>query len=105
MTSSKTLSLGAFLALTTLSFSAFAHDFWINHGNYRSPGDGSHCCGNNDCFALAPDQVRITPRGYVLTGGELVPFSEAQTSEDGAYWRCKRLDGSRRCFFAPQPSS
>jgi hypothetical protein len=93
------------LALAFVSSSpASAHDFWINHGNYKSP-DGTHCCGDNDCRALAPEEVKITPRGYALMNGELVPFSEAQPSEDGEYWRCKRYDGSRRCFFAPQPSS
>ena len=44
-------------------------------------------------------------RGYELAGGELVPFGEAQPSPDGAYWRCQRPDGSRRCFFAPPPNS
>jgi len=105
MNSPKTVRLGAALALTLLSSSAFAHDFWINHGNYTSPTDGVHCCGDNDCRALEPSDVKITPKGYVLTNGELVPFTEAQPSEDGEYWRCKRYDGSRRCFFAPQPSS
>jgi hypothetical protein len=33
-----------------------------------------------------------------------VPFNEAQPSPDGEYWRCKRPDGSRRCFFAPPPT-
>jgi len=36
--------------------------------------------------------------------GEIVPFSEVQPSPDGEYWRCKRPDGSRRCFFAPPPT-
>src|SRR5262245_61926059 len=26
-------------------------------------------------------------------------------SPDGEFWRCKRPDGSRRCFFAPPPST
>ena len=96
---------GAAVALVLFASPAFAHDFWINHGNYKSPADGTHCCGDNDCQALNAEDVKITPRGYALMSGELVPFSEAQTSEDGAYWRCKRYDGSRRCFFAPLPSS
>jgi len=42
--------------------------------------------------------------GYRLFGAETVPFNEAQPSPDGAYWRCRRNDGSRRCFFAPPQS-
>ena len=105
MTLSKTASLSAVLAFLAMSPPARAHDFWINNSGYRSPVDGSHCCGNNDCSAYTPDQVGVTPTGYSLPTGELVPFSEALKSEDGEYWRCKRSDGSRRCFFAPMPSS
>jgi hypothetical protein len=101
---SKTALWAAALFLAPLASPAFAHDFWINHGNYTSP-DGVHCCGDNDCRALAPEDVKITPQGYALVNGELVPFKEVQPSEDGKYWRCKRYDGSRRCFFAPMPSS
>ncbi len=44
--------------------------------------------------------------GFELTShGETVPYGEVLTSEDGKYWRCHRPDGSRRCFFAPKPSS
>jgi hypothetical protein len=41
----------------------------------------------SDVFAALHNQ----PRAY----------SEAQQSEDGSFWRCKRYDGSRRCFFVP----
>jgi hypothetical protein len=51
------------------------------------------------------EQVSTTGQGYRLYGTELVPYSEAQPSPDGAYWRCKRPDGTRRCFFAPPPST
>ena len=105
MTLTKSALPGAIFALTFFAQPTFAHDFWINHGSYKSPTDGSHCCGDNDCKVLSPEEVRITPRGYVLTNGELIPYSESQTSEDGLFWRCKRHDGSRRCFFAPQPST
>jgi hypothetical protein len=100
-----TILSGAILTLCLSVPPASSHDFWINHGNYTSPKDGSHCCGKSDCERISAEDVRITPRGYALVNGELVPYSEAQNSEDGEYWRCKRYDGSRRCFFAPQPSS
>jgi hypothetical protein len=43
--------------------------------------------------------------GYILFGAEKIPFTEAQPSPDGAFWRCKRPDGTRRCFFAPPPNT
>jgi hypothetical protein len=97
---------GALVALATTASPTLAHDFWINHGHYKSPADGSHCCGDNDCFLLPAEDVRPTAAGWLIESlGETIPYSEAQTSEDGEFWRCKRYDGSRRCFFAPQPSS
>lgn len=83
---------------------AEAHDFWINNGNYTGPS-GEHCCGDNDCHVVSAEDIKITKGGYLLSNGELIPYSEAQQSEDGDYWRCKRHDGSRRCFFAPQPAT
>jgi hypothetical protein len=99
------LSVAA-LGLTTLAQPSFAHDFWISHGRYISPADGTHCCGDNDCFAVPAADVRPTAAGWLIRSlNETVPYSESQTSEDGEFWRCKKYDGSRRCFFAPQPSS
>ncbi|MGH6922946.1 MAG: hypothetical protein ACRED5_04170 [Propylenella sp.] len=91
------------LALSTLP--ASAHDFWINHGSYKSP-KGEHCCGDNDCFLVPASDMQSTAAGWLIKSlGETIPYGEAQSSEDGEFWRCKRYDGSRRCFFAPQPSS
>jgi hypothetical protein len=82
---------------------ALAHDSWINRGGYRSAA-GELCCGEGDCFTV--NGVTSSTVGYLLNEtGELVPYSEALPSPDGAYWRCKRTDGSRRCFFAPPPNS
>jgi hypothetical protein len=106
MTKISAVLSGAVLALAMSAAPAFSHDFWINHGAYKSPGDGTHCCGNNDCFAIRDDDIQATAAGWLIKSlKETVPYSESQTSEDGAFWRCKRNDGSRRCFFAPQPSS
>ena len=75
---------------------------WINHGQKRNAA-GEWCCGEGDCFEIQP--VRVTAAGYYLPQtGETVPFAEAQPSPDGKFWRCKRPDGSRRCFFAPPPA-
>ena len=106
MTSSKTAFTGAVLIFASLAFPAAAHDFWINHSGYKSPADGTHCCGKNDCFAIPASDMQSTAVGWLIKSiGETIPYSESQSSEDGEFWRCKRYDGSRRCFFAPQPSS
>jgi len=80
-----------------------AHDSWISRNALRNAA-GEWCCGEGDCFVIPGSQVAGTATGYRLSNGELVPYSEAQPSPDGAYWRCKRPDGSRRCFFAPPPT-
>lgn len=83
---------------------ASAHDHWINNSNYKSLTDGTHCCGKNDCFEFK--DVRAMPDGWwIVVLNEIVPYSDTQASEDNKFWRCKRYDGSRRCFFAPMPSS
>lgn len=92
--------------LIALSCDAQAHDFWIDHGNYKSPSDGAHCCGLLDCFTIPDDDMVATKMGWMIKStSELIPYPEAQISEDGKFWRCRRYDGTRRCFFAPQPNS
>jgi hypothetical protein len=97
-------------AVLVTASAALAHDRWGNanwiaKGRFVSPIDGSHCCGINDCLELSSEEVQETHGGYFLTRlNEVVPFKEVQISRDGQYWRCKKPDGSRRCFFAPPPS-
>jgi hypothetical protein len=79
---------------------ASAHDSWISRGAHKNAA-GEWCCGEGDCFMIPSEQVHVGSGGYSLYGVETVPFNEAQPSPDGAYWRCKRPDGTRRCFFAP----
>ena len=83
--------------------SCWSHDSWISRGGHRNAA-GEWCCGDGDCFVVPGESVNITSDGYRLFGVETVPFQEAQPSPDGAYWRCRRHDGSRRCFFAPPQS-
>ena len=83
---------------------AYAHESWISRGGHKN-GAGEWCCGDGDCFVVPGQSVSTTAQGYRLFGSETVPYSEAQPSPDGAFWRCKRPDGSRRCFFAPPPSN
>lgn len=98
---------------------ASAHDSWISHRALR-PAAGEWCCGDGDCGIIDRGAVHATPAGYRIDGfmtifgtaagdvrvelHETVPYSQAQPSPDGEFWRCKRTDGTRRCFFAPPPS-
>src|SRR5258708_2700775 len=104
-----------FAGLALVIPDTLAHDSWISRGGHRNAA-GEWCCGEGDCFMLRDEQVRVTQYGYEVTLGitagisgpiqqETVPYSEAQPSPDGKFWRCKRPDGSRRCFFAPPPST
>ena len=92
------LSISLALAGSAIISTAFAHDSWISRSGLRNAA-GEWCCGEGDCFTESA--VRETRAGYQLSSGEVIPLSEAQPSPDGAFWRCKRPDGSRRCFFAP----
>ncbi len=93
-----------FAALALVVPDSLAHDSWISRGGHRNAA-GEWCCGAGDCFVIPGDKISITAEGYRLYGVETVPFGEAQPSPDGAFWRCKRPDGSRRCFFAPLPET
>lgn len=105
--------LFAALAALALIVPAFAHDSWINRGGYRN-AVGEWCCGTGDCVIVPKERVVMTGQGYVVIHGplagmgptlhEAIPFSETQPSQDGEFWRCKRPDGVRRCFFAPPPT-
>ena len=80
---------------------ALAHNeaSWIMREQKKNAA-GEWCCGEGDCFAIPQEQVSVKGDGYRLYGIETVPFNEVQPSPDGVYWRCKRPDGTRRCFFA-----
>jgi hypothetical protein len=92
----------ALVLLCSVGGIALAHDNWISRGKFRNAA-GEWCCGEGDCFVVPGERIGMTPTGYRLYESEIVPYSEAQPSPDGTYWRCMRPDGSRRCFFAPQP--
>ena len=106
----------AFFALVLVTPEIFAHDHWIQRGGHKNAA-GEWCCGEGDCFVIAPERVtRASDGSFMIWSGqtaafgsnsvvEVVPEQEAQPSPDGAYWRCKRPDGSRRCFFAPPPAT
>lgn len=114
------------LVLTVCGSAAYAHDIWINRGSFKNPA-GEWCCGAEDCGVVSPKAVHAVRGGYSVAGtvtygeavtgnshdgptthdnvNEVIPYSQALPSPDGAYWRCKRPDGTPRCFFAPPPGS
>ncbi len=84
---------------------SLAHDSWISRGNHRNAA-GEWCCGAGDCFIVPKERVMMTGEGYVVIQGPLAGVGpQAQPSPDGEFWRCRRPNGSRRCFFAPPPST
>ena len=97
----------------TIASETLAHDSWISRGALRNAA-GEWCCGEGDCFVIPRNRIMTTAEGYAILGDqaaktsvpvlEIVPYSQAQPSPDGEFWRCKRPDGSRRCFFAPPPT-
>lgn len=100
------LILTSFVAIVLVANAAptvLAHESWISRGGHKNAA-GEWCCGEGDCFAIPAEHVSVSGTGFRLFGVETVPFNEVQPSPDGTYWRCKRPDGSRRCFFAPPPS-
>jgi hypothetical protein len=125
------LRLLSIVFLVLYSTVAFAHDSWISRGGLKNQA-GEWCCGAEDCGVVSPSAVRAMRGGYSVIGtvtygtaatgnvttgsaaagaahqenvNEMVPYSQSLPSPDGAYWRCKRPDGSPRCFFAPPPGS
>lgn len=87
----------------TISFSPAGGHSWNYGQHYRNPA-GELCCGVGDCFLMHQDIVRMDGAGYWLFNLEHIPFIEAIPSPDGQFWRCRKSDGTRRCFFAPMPS-
>lgn len=93
------ISVAGILAMMSL---AQAHDSWISRGAYRN-SVGEWCCGDNDCES--PSAIATNGRGWVINGGEFVPYEEATPSPDGKLWICRRPDKTRRCVFGPPPNS
>jgi hypothetical protein len=103
--------VGIYFAVTMV---AFGHDSWISQQQRRNQA-GEWCCGDGDCAQISDNNIHVARGGYNIQGQqivngsqknytEIVPYNEVQPSPDGKFWRCKRPDGSRRCFFGPPPS-
>lgn len=90
------------LTMLTISGRVMAHSFY-----------DATCCNDRDCAPLAPEQVQVTPQGYVLPNGQTVPFGQERVSPDKDYHWC-RYPGTqplvhpyneRVCFYAPSQGS
>jgi hypothetical protein len=79
------------------------HEAWINKER-RVNKAGEWCCNTFDCDPIPEEKIKITPRGYLLETGELIPHENAAMSGDMQFWRCRRPDKTTRCFFFPPPS-
>src|SRR3954466_3987698 len=96
----------AFVTFALVIPDTSAHDSWISKGGHRNAA-GEWCCGEGDCFIVPKEQVSMNAAGYSISRApavgsgpwfrEQIPFSEAQPSPDGEFWRCHRSDGARRC--------
>lgn len=80
----------------------------VSEANAHSWYDRS-CCDLTDCTPLPPDAVQVTPQGYRLPNGQLVPFARARVSMDRDFHWCRRSPtspliepyGELACFYAP----
>ena len=109
----------ALVFIVLFAAGALAHDSWISRGALKNPA-GEWCCGAGDCGVMVKGGATPVSGGYqvdatfrILDGEtarevrvrEFWPYRETLPSPDGAFWRCERPDGSRRCAFAPPPGS
>ena len=95
----------AFVIVGLTATIALGHDVWINHER-RVNFQGEWCCNEHDCEPIPADAVKKNGVGFVLlSSGEVIPYAQAQLSGDNQHWRCKRHDGTTRCFFYPPHAS
>lgn len=85
-----------------LSTSAGAHD---------APAGWSYdieCCSGIDCYQAPASDVKETREGYLLSTGELIPYSDRRIrrSRDEFFHECKPggMTGSQRslCLYVPE---
>lgn len=81
----------------------YAHDHWINHGDYRDPVTKQHCCGAKDCHTLPVGSYIETPSGwYIPSVNQTVAYARGIPSEDGHAYICQYGGTNEvRCFFFP----
>lgn len=79
------------------------------------------CCADNDCAQVAPETVKETAQGYVVTIAPgthpmwradrpaplvvRIPYRDAKVSPDGRWHICLNGAGDLLCFFSAQGGS
>jgi len=79
-----------------------AHDNptdWIGKER-RQNAKNEYCCGEGDCHPIPMREIIMTPGGYRLPSGDVIPFDKAAPSADEFFWTCE-WGGERKCAFAP----
>lgn len=88
---------------------AHAHDRWAD-GSPVPDWVKGYCCGPADVHHYHYDEIKITPKGFVLPDyPDPIPIGKELPSQDGDYWAffVTYADGSKSaiyCFFAPPGS-
>lgn len=96
------------VALLALIVSAF---LWSQANAHNAPSGWSYdieCCSGVDCYQAPPTDVRETKDGYLLSTGELIPYSDRRIrrSRDEFFHECKPggMTGSQHslCLYVPE---
>lgn len=108
----------AIIGVSYTSHKAHAEDYTKDMPHMHMSGHWypSECCSMNDCYALDPLDVKVTPKGYFLPRtNEVVPYSQARKSPDGKYHKCTsdadpdepliHPENKPMCLFTPDQSS
>ncbi|WP_181702689.1 hypothetical protein [Chthonobacter albigriseus] len=78
-------------------------------GAHEAPSGWTYeaiCCSDKDCRPISSGDVEATPYGWRLKlTGDVVAFSQARRSRDGAFHWCTvggRNNGKTICLYAPE---
>ena len=97
--------------LVLVVHSSAAHEYVRADGTTVDAGwiarNHPECCGYEDCEPVAQENVRFTPKGWVVDGLDgWVRVEDVRRSEDGRPWACRVLEHDwLRCLFLPGTGS
>jgi hypothetical protein len=95
---------GLVAAFLMASFPALGHSFYPYE-----------CCSDVDCYPIAVEDVKATPKGWFITKERItIPYESARPSPDGRFHICRNElgkgtlitpSGQPPCFWAPEGAS